>query len=212
VRRARRAESDRLEREGRVEQALTMSREDVVGDPLDEEATRRHMRLLYRTGDTAEALRIYDAFAAALDRELGARPHAETETLADAIRDGVAPSQRASQLPSVVVPLVGRKDAWAELEDAWKARAAVLVVGVAGIGKTRLAKELTASKGVVTSCGARPGDASVPYATAARLFKQLATRPGIKLPEWARAEIARIVPSLGPKAESRGAEFDKVRF
>ncbi len=170
------------------------------------------MRLLYRTGDTAEALRVYEAFVEKLESDLAAIPHADTEALADAIRDGIVPSQRASQVPSMRAPLVGRTAAWAKLEEAWKKRAGIVIVGPAGIGKTRLASDFAASKGIVARSGARPGDAAVPYATCARFFKQIATRPSIKLPEWARGELARIIPSLGAANASPGAEFDRVRF
>lgn len=212
LKRACAAEAERLEREGRIDDALARTRADLEADPLDEEATRRRMRLLYRTGDTAEALRVYDEFVEILERDLGALPHADTEALADAIRDGIVPSQRASQLPSMRAPLVGRRAVWTKLEEAWKQRAGILIVGPAGIGKTRIATEFAASKGVAMRTGARPGDAAVPYATSARFFKQIATRPSIKLPEWARGELARIVPSLGAATQSSGSDFDKVRF
>lgn len=54
--------------------------------PTDERALRRLVGLLYRTGDRAAALQVYNEFAARLQRELGVRPSAETRRLMDMVK------------------------------------------------------------------------------------------------------------------------------
>jgi predicted ATPase len=52
----------------------------------------------------------------------------------------------------------------------------------------------------------------VPYSTSVRLWRQLlARRPQAPLPDWARRELARLVPELGEGAPLQG-ETDKMRL
>lgn len=211
VKRARTAEAARLEREGRFDEALTRSRTDLEADPLDEETARRRMRLLYRAGDAAEALRTFEELRSKLDTELGAKPHAETAALAASIRAGAGEIAEERPPPSsrMSTPLVGRADDWKKLENVWSRRGGVLVVGASGIGKSRLVREFATSKGVTSELGGRPGDSGVPYATIARFFRQIVDRYERTLPLWARTELARLVPSLGAAPDGN---IDKLRF
>ncbi len=128
-------------------------------DPLAEEASRRLMRIHLAQGDLTAAGRVYAILRARLAQELRVKPSAETVALAERIRAtqarrGAAPAHPSptvvSQLPGeLVAPLVGRAAAFRQLVGRYQQAQqgqpqAVLLVGEAGIGKTRLASEFVA--------------------------------------------------------------------
>lgn len=85
--------------------ALAYARRWVHADPLAEPAHRAVMRLLFRAGDRAAALRQFRECATLLDRELGVRPMAETTALRDAIERGDELEERST--PRVLDESVG---------------------------------------------------------------------------------------------------------
>lgn len=128
-------------------------------DPLAEEACRRLMRVHLAQGDSTAALQVYATLRARLAEELRIKPSAETAALAERIRASQArrgaapvhPSATVERQPpgELVAPLVGRAVAFRQLMGRYQqARQgqpqAVLLVGEAGIGKTRLASEFVA--------------------------------------------------------------------
>ncbi|HEX6551976.1 MAG TPA: AAA family ATPase [Ktedonobacteraceae bacterium] len=144
-----------------LEQArVTLSRW-LARDPLSEEAYRRLMRVHLALGDATSALQVYATCRARLAEELRVQPSADTVALAEHIRTTTArrqgnPPARPStitaegQPPSeLTAPLVGRAAAFSQLVGRYQqARQrqpqVVLLVGEAGIGKTRLAGEFVA--------------------------------------------------------------------
>src|SRR6266705_2455643 len=126
-------------------------------DPLAEEACRRLMRISLARGDAAAALQVYASLQAHLAEALQITPSPETVALAEhsrtlagrrsaTVRSTTAESRPPSEL---VAPLLGRSAAFRQLVGRFQqARAgqpqAVLVIGEAGIGKTRLASECVA--------------------------------------------------------------------
>jgi DNA-binding SARP family transcriptional activator len=64
-----------------LEQALTHAREAVRLEPYRESGYRRLIRILAQTGDRAEAVRVYVECRRLLEKELGVKPAAETESL-----------------------------------------------------------------------------------------------------------------------------------
>jgi hypothetical protein len=53
----------------------------------------------------------------------------------------------------------------------------------------------------------------VPYGTHARTYRQmLDVLGGAPLPDWARSELARIIPELGPRPPPLAGEEDRLRF
>ena len=58
----------------------------IATDELSEEAHRRRMLCLARSGDRAEALRQYERLRGALRRDLDAEPESETTALFDRLR------------------------------------------------------------------------------------------------------------------------------
>ena len=109
--------------------------------PFHEDAFRRLLALLERTGDRAGAVHAYDKFAGELARELEVTPAPETRALIEAIRARVSPDLNPpDSLPPepprpVSAPISQRpRRVW------WGVAASAVVIAVAGIallpGKT----------------------------------------------------------------------------
>src|SRR3989449_1508191 len=144
---------------GELEQARATLTRWLALDPLSEEASRRLMRVHLALGDPSAALQVYATCRARLAEELQVKPSAETVALAAHIRESSSrsrgnsrsrPSMAESRPPTeLVVPLVGRAAAFSQLVRSFQQvrqgqPQAMLVVGEAGIGKTRLAGEVVA--------------------------------------------------------------------
>src|SRR5947209_3199144 len=186
-------------------------------DPLSEEASGRLMRLHLAQGDASAAGRVYATLRARLAEELGVKPSAETLALAEQIREsraslGNRPTPRTtagSQPPGeLVAPLVGRATAFSQLVASFqRARGgqpqAVLVVGEAGIGKTRLATEFVAwarAQGAeVLSGHAFEMGGRLPYqplVEALRPRLEAENAPEDLLEDLWLAELSRLLPEL----------------
>lgn len=141
----------------------------VAHDPLREESHRLLMRVCRASGDRARAVRAYHVCATTLERELGIEPSPETQadyqSIVAAAGGGSAALSAASMGAPGTSPFVGRSSELARLAAVWSAAAAgqaqlVLVVGEAGVGKTRLVDELRARAGaVIVEARAYPGGA-----------------------------------------------------
>src|SRR5437588_3030267 len=137
---------------GELEQARATLTRWLALDPLAEEAYRRLMRVDLALGDATAAVQVYATCRARLAQELQIKPSAETVALAEQIRAsalasrGSTPARRAAKEsgpPSgLVAPLVGRASAFRQLVESFQQvrsgqPQAVLLVGEAGLGKTR---------------------------------------------------------------------------
>lgn len=142
--------------EGDDEAALASARKLGALEPLHEPALRAEMRLLSAKGRRPAALRSFERFRRLLTSELGLEPDERTLRLADALRSGGAPAVAAPAVaaararksevrgfPAYAIPLVGREEELATLQRRlqdpdcrW-----LTVVGMGGVGKTRLAVE-----------------------------------------------------------------------
>src|SRR5438270_2377234 len=143
---------------GELEPARVTLTRWLALDPLSEEACRRLMRVDLALGDPGAAGRVYATLRARLAEDLRVEPSAETVALAEQIRAraarrGSTPDRREARESGppgdLVAPLVGRAAAFRQLVGSFQqARGgqpqAVLLVGEAGIGKTRLATEFVA--------------------------------------------------------------------
>lgn len=193
--------ASRLESEGQIALALRYAERLVSDDPLLEHAHRRLMRLHYLRGDRAAALTAFERCRDVLKRELKADPGQETLDLARTIEDSQAPPLRAPVARPVTVlrppRLIGRASEWSELALAWRQQRLVIVTGEPGIGKSRLASDWSLAEQAAALCGARPGDARIPYAALARLLRGVIERWGAPAEPWVVAELARLLPELG---------------
>ena len=135
--------------EGRGEDGLVLKLAtwQVEIDPYDEQAHRRVMLALARSGRRSQAAAHYQRLQSQLQDALGLVPEPETLALDRAIRAGDAlssPLREIRDLPVPVNPLIGRAVELSELE-TWlsdPARRLVNVTGPGGIGKTRLVIEV----------------------------------------------------------------------
>jgi len=193
------------EASGHVARALIYAERLAAEDPLSEQAHRLLMRLHYRRGDRSAALAAYARCTQLLGRELNAEPSVETRELAQLIeRSGELPGSVSRPVPPAIARpplLIGRERQWRALEDAWRQSRSVVLIGDAGMGKTRLLGDFAQSH-AAPYVGSRPGDERVPYALLARLLRA-ALGPGVDamaavpLDDQVRSELARVLPELG---------------
>lgn len=205
---------------GDLAAAIDAARKAVDLDPYSEEAHRRLMRSHALRGDRAAALAAYEACRLLLQQAFGADPSEQTRELARELARVPSPKRSMTPVPSPIPlavlrpPLfVGRKREWALMEEAWSAGKGILLTGPAGSGKSRLMHEFLAHQGGALTFNGRPGERAIPYGTHARTYRELleAISP-VELPEWVRAELARIVPMLGAPAPPLQDAADKLRF
>jgi DNA-binding SARP family transcriptional activator len=201
--------------------ALGLSHELLALDPLSEDAHRRLMRLHYLAGDRAAALQAFDACEQLLRDELSTRPSAVTLALLQTLEQAQTAAPAPAALPLRQPPLavlrppqrVGRDAHWQALHAAWDAGLPVLLLGEAGLGKTRLASDFAGAQGA-TLAGARPGDEHVAYAALARLLRGLPDLVGLpdQIEPGVRVELARLLPELGPPPPPLVDDMARSRF
>jgi DNA-binding SARP family transcriptional activator len=206
------------EANGEWEQAKATLTRWLALNPLAEEVYRRLMRVHLAQGDASAALQVYAACRARLAEALQIAPAPETVALAEHIRATAARSSRSSpshpapaerRPPSeLVAPLVGRATAFSQLVKSLRqARQgqpqAMLVVGEAGIGKTRLASEFVAwarAQGAeVLSGHAFEMGGRLPYqplVEALRTRLEAENAPEDLLDDLWLSELARLLPEL----------------
>jgi predicted ATPase/DNA-binding SARP family transcriptional activator len=144
---------------GEYEQALASARRLAAADPWREEAHREVMRLCHLLDRDAEALKQFQVCHEVLAGELGCQPSPDTVALAreigtrsDLVRLPLLPATaRSAGAPYLerpdLLPLVGRREELAALLRLLEAAAGgsgglCLVYGEAGVGKSRLLREL----------------------------------------------------------------------
>ncbi len=201
---------DTAEAAGSYADALDHALRLLQAEPLSEDVHRRVIRLHYLGGDRAQALLAFDRCERMLKDEVGARPSPETLALLSTIDNaGVVSlhSGRTRQLPVVLLrppSLVGREPEFETLVRALSERRAVLLLGEAGMGKSRLLAEVVAwqqsQQGArpLLVMRARPGDAAQAYATLGRCLRLVLQHTSRGLSREMRQELARVLPELGP--------------
>jgi hypothetical protein len=200
-------------------------------DPVQETVHRALIRLYARQGRRAEALRQYQVCVSVLQRELRAEPEAETKHLYRELLQRTAPRGRVpeasarrgagtstrsavAEAPAVEGQLIGRGAEMTRMRRAWAAAAngqgqVVVILGEAGIGKSRLLAEVMAEaaqqggRAVVGHC--YESEQILPFGPWVDAFRTGGiianeTALGQLNPAW-RAELGRLVPEI---AESGG--------
>ena len=216
--------------------ALAHARAATAADPLDEPAWRAVMRANAAAGEPAAALAAYERLRQTLASELGTDPSPESQTLHLAVLRGAPGTEETEAATSAargLVPsdpgFVGREVEFAELAAAWKEAVGgrpgvVLVLGEAGIGKTRLvgavAELAGATGGLVVQARCYEAERSLflqPVAEAVRAAA-LALPPGrvAAAAGDAAGTLAELVPDLRrlldlPGYERAPAELQRRR-
>ncbi len=173
----------------------------VEVEPTDEQACRELMRRELAMGSRPAAIRFYGRLRSALRRELGVLPSAETQAIYD---DCVAGLQVAEP------EFVGRELELARATALLRSEpdgafGAVVVRGVAGIGKTALCRELALVAGAEgwMVIAVEASEADSPYAPIAGAIEQLVAtgrEPLEAVGGRGRSVLAELTPVAGPAA------------
>jgi DNA-binding SARP family transcriptional activator len=137
---------------GEIGEAITTAARWTEHAPLSEEAHRRLIEVQFAASDRTGALNTYETFRSILARKVGTVPGPETEAMitagqSDAPRLVGGSAPRAELAPwHPGTPFVGRAREFGVLIEGYQASLsgganAVVLLGDAGIGKSRLAEE-----------------------------------------------------------------------
>ena len=203
-----------LEDARQYEQAIEAVNRLIRSDPLNEAAYGHAMRLQALRDDRAGALQVYHNCVTALKRELDIEPSAEIKLLYEQLiqtkevrKENVPEGRR----------LIGRKQEWSQMRSAWGVAAKgkptfFVILGEAGIGKTRLAEELmgwTRRQGIRTaSAQCYPAEGNLSFAPVIAWLRAEEIRDEIENlePLW-KMELARLMPEHeSEEAVSLGGE------
>lgn len=173
-------------------------------DLLDESAYVTLMRLHDLNHDRPAARRVYRTAVETLQRELGIEPG---EALRQAYeRMQRAPETRYPDRAASSLNLVGRQIEWQQLQAAWQHATdgdahLVLIMGEAGIGKSRLAEELfhwaEQQSFTVAQTRSYAAEGRLSFAPVAEWLRSAALQSHVNTlePVWL-TEIARLLPEL----------------
>jgi DNA-binding SARP family transcriptional activator len=197
---------------GAPDRVVPLAEEALGVDPFDEVATRALMAAYEAQGSRGQALTAYERCRRLLEDELHVRPAEETETaylalLGSAPRRAVRATGHArNPTRTEPLPFVGRHAELARLGVDWDSvrdgnTRAVVIAGEPGIGKTRLAAEITDATrrdGALVLWGACVADVGLPYQPFGALLEQLVkARPSLTTSLGAlAADLATLVPEL----------------
>src|SRR5262245_13028877 len=212
-------------RVGAAGQALRTALRLVALDPLQESVHRVVMRLYAELGRRGSALQQYQVCVGILQGELGVEPEEETRQLYRAIlsrsREAAFPdaSDAATDFGSPLrvpggfpldAPLVGRGPEMARFRPLVTANDArgslIILVGEAGVGKTRLVGELAAEAAAagrrVLSGRCHESEQILPFAPWLAILRAARAQAGdarfAGLPLSMRRELGRLLPELCP--------------
>ncbi|MGB3564672.1 MAG: BTAD domain-containing putative transcriptional regulator [Thermoanaerobaculia bacterium] len=137
-------------RRGEYRFGIQFARRLLAIDPLSEEAHRSLMRLYALSGRRSRALRQYEILRNLLSSELKVEPLPDTRELHQSILDQtLTPATGMDREGPVgpMIPLVGREEAHAGLEEIWQDILAgrgrlTMIEGETGVGRTRLARSV----------------------------------------------------------------------
>ncbi len=216
--------------------ALSHARHILQIDNLREDAHRAAMRALYQLDQRAAALDQFAACAKILRAELAAEPSAETRALHQAIADEALPKQNARAVAETAargaltpsagsagqrrapydperIPFASRADELRQLNEWWQARREplALILGEAGVGKTRLAHEWSAAlrhrRTQVVRGRCYAFERVIPYQAIGEALRELlAATPNVTLdalPDWVIAELVHLAPELTERLSGR---------
>ena len=190
------------EAEQRLDDAIACARQQLADEPSAEAHHRALIRLHYLDQDMARARSAFQVLQRVLNQELGASPGAETMALMRLVDERGSQALTPARVWATALQrpprMVGRAREIQALRQALADRRALLLLGEAGMGKSRLLAEgLEATAGQVL-VKAQAGDAGVPYATLARLLRRLLEQQRVQPEPGALARLLPEIGTLGP--------------
>jgi tetratricopeptide (TPR) repeat protein len=109
--------------------------------------------------------------------------------------------------------LIARTEEWQALQTAWTQHKAILLIGEDGMGKTRRASDLAATRKPHLILRASPLESNDTHATLARFIVNLFEQhPEIELEPWLVQELCRILPAMGNPPAAMRSDQEKARF
>src|SRR5262245_1574475 len=224
--------------EGSLQTALRL----LALDPLQEPVHRTLMRLYSEVGRRGAALRQYQFCVSVLQRELGVEPEAATrqlyqeilrrhpalETTTEPKTEGDSPAypalRRRPLALAMDIPLIGRAEEIGRLrallaDTAGGHGRVVTLVGEAGVGKTRLVAELSATvpevSGQVLIGRGYESEQILPFGPWIDVLaagREMVNGTLLKiLPRALRRELGRLLPELGPRDDESTAPTDYLK-
>lgn len=191
---------NRCEAAEQWDEAIAVAERWVALDPLAEAPRRTLARLHYLNHDHGRARATLEQLRLMLQRDHGAAPSVASEQLRRLVERSMPTAAAASLLsPALQRPprLVGHEHDLAQMRHVLAVGGALLLLGEAGLGKSRLLAEAVSTRTDVLAVKAQAGDAGVPYATLSRLLrKQLAQCSLPAAPAATRQVLARLLPEL----------------
>ena len=165
----------RAETAAQWDDALRLAEQLVALDPIAECPLRTLARLHYLNHDHGRAHAVLEEMRLMLQREHGAAPSAASEQLRLLVEQvGQAVAVPSLSSPALQRPprCIGRAAELDCMRQHMAEHGAVLLLGEAGLGKSRLLAEAVAARADVIAVKAQSGDAGAPYATLTRLLRR----------------------------------------
>lgn len=195
-----------LEDNQQYQEAIQVIDRLIQVDPLNEPAYQHSMRLHALSNDRIGALKVFHTCSTVLMQELNVEPSQETQSYYKQIlqlADTAIIDAKEKHTPDAKI-IVGRQHEWQSLRKAWQVAVKgipklVLILGEAGIGKTRLANEMafwTRRQGINTAYAqCYQGEGDLPYAPIISWLRTPEFEREIKDldPVW-QNELARLLP------------------
>ena len=211
-----------LEDERQYPEAIQVMNRLIRSDPLNETAYQHSMRLHALNNDRTGALKVYHGCSTILRQELDVEPSQDSQTYYEQIlqlKDSTMSEAKKKQSLNSK-KMIGRQGEWGQLRDAWQATVhdqprAILILGEAGVGKTRLANEMaqwTRRQDIHTAFAqCYPGGGELPYASVVTWLRTPEIEKEISdLDSLWQDELARLLPEYkGTRPETSQSGMDQ---